>query len=99
MKAIVKIVFALLFFGQFCFAAGNAAKQEGSLDAILRRAEIYVDEDLYKDSEVLAAIQKYVGAVEKNFNFKISNLKFQNFSLIFMTNFSSVEDVALKMII
>jgi hypothetical protein len=71
MKAIGKIVFALLFFGQFCFAAGNAAGQEGSLDAILRRAEIYVDEDLYKDSEVLAAIQKYVGAVEKNFNFKI----------------------------
>ena len=71
MKSIVKIVLALLFLGPFCFAAGNAAEQDASLNAILRRAEIYVDEDLYKDSEVLAAIQKYVGAVEKNFNFKI----------------------------
>ena len=36
-----------------------------------RRAEIYIDEDLYKDADVLAAAQKYAGAVEKEFNFKI----------------------------
>ena len=36
-----------------------------------RRAEIYVDEDLYKDAKVLEAVQKYAGAVEKELNFKI----------------------------
>ena len=68
MNTIGKIVSTLFLLAivPFCFAAGDAAEQSA-----LRRAEIYVDEDLYKDSEVLAAVKKYADAVEKNFNFKI----------------------------
>ena len=66
MKTFIAVLLFLILFGQFCYASPNAT--DGS---VLRRAEIYVDEDLYKDSEVLAAVQKYARAVEKNFNIKI----------------------------
>ena len=87
MKSIVKIVLALLFLGPFCFAVGNVAEQDVSLNAVTRRAEIYVDEDLYKDNEVLAAVQKYVGAVEKNFNFKI---EIKSFPVAFVLDSSTL---------
>ena len=59
MNLFTKVIFALFTFSVFSIAAEQ------------RRAEIYVDEDLYKDAEVLAAVQKYAGAVEKELNFKI----------------------------
>ena len=66
MNSFTKIVIALLVLVSFCFAAENAMQSTE-----LRRAEIYIDEDLYKESDVVEAVRKYVSAVEKNFNFKI----------------------------
>jgi len=68
---IVSALFSLLISVPFCVAAESVTEQSADLNATLRRAEIYVDEELYKDSEVLDAVKKYAGAVEKNFNFKI----------------------------
>ena len=59
MNLFTKVIFALFTFSVFSIAAEQ------------RRADIYVDEDLYKDADVLAAVQKYAGAVEKELNFKI----------------------------
>ena len=59
MNLFTKVIFAL-----FTFSVVSIAAEQ-------RRAEIYVDEDLYKDADVLAAVQKYAGAVEKELNFKI----------------------------
>lgn len=59
MKGFVKVLVILLAVCEFCFAAAT------------RRAEIYVDDYLYDDAEVLAAIEKYASAVEKNFNFVV----------------------------
>ncbi|WP_407441453.1 C25 family cysteine peptidase [Fibrobacter sp.] len=59
MKNVLKFALVLLAICELCFAAET------------RRAEIYIDEDLYKDSEILAAVKKYAGAVEKNFDFTI----------------------------
>ena len=66
MNFFTKIVIALLVLVSFCFAAENFMQSTG-----LRRAEIYIDEDLYKESDVVDAVRKYANAVEKNFNFKI----------------------------
>lgn len=60
MKKFIGTLAVALASSSFCLAATE-----------LRRADIYVDEDLYKDADVLAAIQKYADAVEKNFNFTI----------------------------
>ena len=62
-KTIVSTLFLLLITVPLCLAAEQSGVQ--------RRAEIYVDEDLYKESDVVDAVRKYASAVEKNFNFKI----------------------------
>lgn len=61
MNQIIKAFIALFASYHICFAAEGAQK----------RADIIVDEDLYADSEVLQAIQKYADIVEKNFDVKI----------------------------
>jgi len=61
MNFLFKIVFTFFASYHICFAAEGAQK----------RADIIVDEDLYADSEVLQAIQKYADIVEKNFDVKI----------------------------
>lgn len=64
MKSTLKILFTLFFSSQLCFAAEQ------------KRVEIYVDEDLYVDAEVLAAVQKYVNVIEKNHDFKFDIISF-----------------------
>ena len=76
MKALLKVILSLFAFCHVCIAAE------------LRRAEIYVDDDLYKDSGVLAAVKKYAGAVEKNFNFKID---VKSFPVAFVLDSSTLD--------
>ena len=59
MNLLSKLCTILFAAGSFSFAAEQ------------QRAEIIVDEDLYKDEDVLSAVRKYAIQVEKNFNFKI----------------------------
>ncbi|MCQ2104164.1 MAG: C25 family cysteine peptidase [Fibrobacter sp.] len=61
MKQSFTTILLLFIFSQLCFAAGSEK----------RRVDIYVDEDLYKDAEVLDAIKNYAGIVETNHNVAI----------------------------
>lgn len=57
----IPVIASIIAFAAYSFTA--AAQQS--------RANIYVDEDLYSDADVLAAVQKYANAVEKRHDIKI----------------------------